>query len=111
MLFTNGVYNKLKFVVQILLPAFATLYFTLSEVWHFPNTSTVMATFTAIAAFLGVLLKMSTTTYNESDHPLGKFDGTIEVTPGEEGDTYKWSADPVALENKHQVLLKIEHAP
>lgn len=111
MLFTNSVYNKLKFVVQILLPALATLYFSLGEIWQLPNTSTIMATLTAIAGFLGVLLRMSTKTFNESDHPLGKFDGTIVVTPGEEGATYKWSADPVALTEKDQVLLKIEHAP
>jgi hypothetical protein len=111
MLFTNSVYNKLKFVVQVLLPALATLYFTLSEIWNFPNTAGVMATLTGIAGFLGVLLRMSTKTFNESDHPLGKFDGTIVVTPGEEGATYKWSADPTALTEKDQVLLKITHAP
>lgn len=60
---TNEIYDILKFIAQILLPAAGTLYFALAEVWGFPYGSEVVATITAIDAFLGAVLQISTTKY------------------------------------------------
>lgn len=63
---SNKIYDVLKFVAQILLPAVATLYFALAEVWGLPYGSEVVATITAVDAFLGAVLQISTNKYNKS---------------------------------------------
>ena len=64
---SNSNYDFLKWVAQILLPAFATLYFALSQIWGLPYSEEVVGTITAIDAFLGALLGISTHLYNKED--------------------------------------------
>lgn len=61
----NRTYDLLKWIAQILLPAIGTLYFALSKIWGFPFAAEVVGTITAIDAFLGALLGISTMQYNE----------------------------------------------
>lgn len=61
----NKTYDKLKFLVQIVLPAGATLYFTLSGIWGLPYGEQVVGTITAVDLFLGVLLGISTEQHNK----------------------------------------------
>lgn len=61
----NKVYDILKWVAQILLPAIATLYFALASIWGFPYAEQIVGTITAIDAFLGVLLGISSAKYNK----------------------------------------------
>ena len=56
----NKVYDALKFTAQILLPAIATLYFTLASIWGLPYAEQIVGTITAVDTFLGVVLKIST---------------------------------------------------
>lgn len=65
MLISNKMYDILKFVAQILLPALATLYFALAGIWGFPYGEQVVGTITAIDAFLGAILGISTKMYNK----------------------------------------------
>lgn len=62
----NKVYDVLKYVTQIVLPAIGTLYFALSGIWGFPYAEQVVGTITAIVTFLGVLLGISSANYNKS---------------------------------------------
>jgi hypothetical protein len=62
---SNKVYNILKYVAQIGLPALATLYFALSGIWGLPFGEQIVGTITAIDTFLGVLLGLSTFQYNK----------------------------------------------
>lgn len=64
---SNSNYDFLKWVAQILLPAFATLYFALSQIWGLQYAEEVVGTITAIDAFLGALLGISTHFYNKED--------------------------------------------
>lgn len=73
---SNKVYDVLKFVAQIVLPAIGTLYFALARIWDFPYAEQIVGTITAIDAFLGALLGISTWQYNK--------DGKIE--PPDEGE-------------------------
>jgi hypothetical protein len=60
------VYNVLKFIAQILLPSLGTLYFALSSVWGsniFPYAEQIVGTLSAIDAFLGALLGISSVRY------------------------------------------------
>lgn len=62
---TNKMYDVLKWVAQILLPAVATLYFAIAQIWGLPYGEEIVGTITAIDAFLGALLGISTYQYNK----------------------------------------------
>lgn len=62
---SNKVYDVLKYIAQIALPAIGALYFALSQIWSLPYGEEVVGTITAIDAFLGALLGISTAIYNK----------------------------------------------
>lgn len=62
----DKVYDILKWIAQYLLPALGTLYFALSTIWGLPYGEQVVGTITAIDAFLGAVLGISSLTYNKS---------------------------------------------
>ena len=62
----DQLYNKLKFIAQVLLPAMGTLYFALAGIWGLPYGEQVVGTITAIDTFLGALLGLSTMQYKKS---------------------------------------------
>lgn len=62
---SNKVYNILKWVAMIVLPALATLYLGLSNVWGLPYGEEVSTTITLINTFLGTVLMISTNQYNK----------------------------------------------
>ena len=62
---SNKVYDVLKYVAQIGLPALATLYFAVAEIWGLPYSAEVIGTITALDTFLGVLLGITTAQYNK----------------------------------------------
>ena len=61
---SNKVYDVLKWIAMYLLPAVGTLYFALSGIWGVPYGEQVVGTITALDTFLGVILGISTATYN-----------------------------------------------
>lgn len=65
---SNKVYDKLKWIAQILLPALGTLYFALAGIWNFPYAEAIVGTITAVDTFLGVLLGISTVNYNKKNN-------------------------------------------
>lgn len=62
---SNKVYDVLKYIAQIVLPAFGTLYFALANIWGLPYGEEVVGTITAVDAFLGALLMISNVNYNK----------------------------------------------
>ena len=66
---TNRAYDVMKFIAQILLPALGTLYFALARIWSFPFAEEVVGTITAVDAFLGAILGISTMQYNKEQPP------------------------------------------
>lgn len=62
---SNKVYDILKWAAQLFLPALATLYFALAQIWGFPFGEEVVGTITAIDTFLGVILGISTASYKK----------------------------------------------
>ena len=61
---SNKVYDVLKYIAQIVLPALATLYFALAKIWNFPYGAEIVGTISAVDAFLGALLQISTNKFN-----------------------------------------------
>lgn len=66
---SNKCYDILKYIAQIVLPALGTLYFALAKIWQFPYGAEIVGTITAVDAFLGALLKISTDQYNQELKP------------------------------------------
>ncbi len=70
---SNRTYDILKYIAQVVLPALGTLYFALAGIWGFPYGDQIVGTLTAVDAFLGVLLKISSNNYyNSIDEYEGK---------------------------------------
>ena len=61
---SNSLYDKLKWVAQILIPAIGTLYFALAQIWGFPYAEQIVGTITALDTFLGAILMISSAKYN-----------------------------------------------
>lgn len=69
---SNKTYDVLKWIAQYLLPALGTLYFALAGIWGFPYGEQIVGTISAVDAFLGVILGISTHNYNkELNHGEG----------------------------------------
>lgn len=64
---SNKLYDALKWIAQILLPAIGTLYFALAGIWDFPYAEAVVGTITAIDTFMGILLGISSANYYKEE--------------------------------------------
>lgn len=62
---SNKTYDTLKWIAQVLLPALATLYFAIAQVWGLPYGEQVVGTISAVDACLGMLLGVSTAQYKK----------------------------------------------
>lgn len=63
----NTVYDILKWVALVVLPALATLYGALAPTWGWPYAEQIVYTITAIDTFLGALLGISNLQYKLDD--------------------------------------------
>lgn len=61
----DKIYNILKWICLICLPALAVLYFTLAKIWGLPYEAEIPATINAIAVFIGALIGISQINYNK----------------------------------------------
>lgn len=61
---SNRAYDILKWVCIIVLPAAATLYAGLGNIWNLPYLDEIPSTIIAVDTFLGALLGVSTIQYN-----------------------------------------------
>lgn len=69
---SNEMYDNLKWIAQIFLPALATLYFGLARIWGFPHGTEIVGTISLVDVFLGELLQISSYNYEG--------DGSLVVT-------------------------------
>lgn len=107
-LLSDKTYSTLKHSAAIVLPALSALYFTLAQVWHFPDTAQVMASIAAVNTAVGALVGVSTLTYNNSD---AKYVGNLIRT--ETPDTINYSLslnhDAPALDKLDEATFKVTH--
>jgi imidazoleglycerol phosphate synthase glutamine amidotransferase subunit HisH len=106
-LLSNRAYDVLKQVVQIVLPAVATLYFALSQIWGLPYGEQVVGTVAALSVFLGAILGLSSLQYKASED---RFDGSLEIKEGKDNKLFRLRLrdDPDQLEGKNEVLFKVD---
>lgn len=106
MILPSKAYDVLKPLATTVLPAVATLYAALASVWHYGYTVEVVATITAVNAFLGVILGLSTKAYNNSDAP---YDGNLDVSEDDASQihTLEITTSPEQLKDQDQVVFKV----
>ena len=64
-LMENHVYDVLKWVTMVVIPALATAYVGLAAVWTWPYADEVAKTSAVVCTLLGALLGISTAQYNK----------------------------------------------
>jgi hypothetical protein len=64
---SDKIYDILKWVALIFIPALGTLYFAISAIWGLPYGEQIVGTLTAVDTFLGALLGISTYQYNKEE--------------------------------------------
>lgn len=106
-------YDALKFIAQVLLPALGTLYVALAALWGLPNPEAVSGTVLALDTALGTLLHLSSSAYNNSD---AKYDGAVNVIPTPNGgktfelELHKGADDLERLDERKELLFKVKKA-
>lgn len=61
----NKVYDILKFIAQIVLPAVATFYVTIAGIWGLPLGDEISRTVMAVDTLLGAILMISSSQYKK----------------------------------------------
>ena len=64
MIINSKVYSVLKYITMIVLPALTTLWLSIGSIWQLPYVEPIGASLTAVTAFLGAILGISTSLYN-----------------------------------------------
>ena len=62
---SNKMYDVLKWIAMVFLPAMATLYLALAGIWGLPYGEEVVGTITAVVTFLGIVLGISSAQYKK----------------------------------------------
>lgn len=98
----NKVYDVLKWVAMVVLPAVAAFYCAIAAIWHLPYAEQVAGTITAIDALLGALLGISSNKYEG--------DGTLYVDKSGEKDIYRFDlGDNLGrISEKSKYVLKVD---
>lgn len=69
---SNKLFDVLKWVSILFLPALAVLYKGLAEIWGLPFVDEIPQTLITINAFLGAILGISTIDYNKKQQELAE---------------------------------------
>lgn len=106
MTLTKGVYDVVKWIALIFLPAGATLYAALAPVWNWPDVQQVVVSATAVDTFLGALVGISSKGY------MPPIDGHVyvsEPTPGNAVARMEFSTHPetIALGKQKYMTLRV----
>ena len=67
MVLSDKVYNVLKWICLIALPAIAVFYFAISKIWGLPYGAEITATINAVAVLIGSLIGISQHNLNKEE--------------------------------------------
>lgn len=96
----DKIYDILKRVALIVVPALATFVNAVGIVWGVPYTNEVTATITAFGVFLGAAIGVSSKYYEPDTH------GNLVVT--KHNDVYAdFTAEPSNLKDGDTIILKV----
>ena len=101
----SKVYDTLKWITSIVLPAIATLYLALSQTWGLPHGEKIAATIMLVVTAMGSILQVSASQYKKTG------DGTITIdTSDPEKDRYHLALDiPIdEVTKRDQIVFKVD---
>jgi Putative phage holin Dp-1 len=104
---SNKLYDYLKFLAQIGLPATGTLYVTLAAIWGLPAPQEVAATILAVDTFLGVLLGLQSASYNKGVVQAGNMN-VVDLESGGKNFSLELNMEPEELEEKKELRFKVQ---
>lgn len=67
----NNIYNLLKWITLVVIPALTTAYVGLSAVWGWPYATEIAKTSAVVCTLLGALLGISTASYYKDESQSG----------------------------------------
>lgn len=79
MIIPNVVYDTLKWICIVVLPALACCYSALAAVWHFPLAEEIPQTILIIQTFIGALLGISSAQYYKASGSIEMPEDEVEV--------------------------------
>lgn len=105
----DSAYNRLKQSTTVIIPAVGALYFALAQIWGLPKAEEVVGTLAALNTFLGLVLGISTRSYNRSDT---KYAGIIEVedTPDVKNLNIILNEATKPLETQQEVVFRVDNS-
>ena len=62
---SNKMYDIIKWIAQIVLPAIATFYVTIASLWNLPFPEEISGTVMALDTLLGAMLMISSENYKK----------------------------------------------
>lgn len=105
MVLSSKLYDILKLITSLILPAVATLYGGLVAIWHLPYGTEIVGSITALNTALGFIISRSTRNYANIT------DGTLNVdTSDPEKDVYSLEVDGAldTLAKKDTITLEVK---
>lgn len=106
---SSGQFNFLRRMVELVLPALATFYFTIAQIFSLPGGEEVVASAAALATLLGVIIVWLRRGYEESD---AKYDGEFVINEHDPmKDTYSLEVETPMFEvpKQSELRLKVRH--
>jgi hypothetical protein len=106
---SDNVYNALKNITQLWLPAFGTLYVSLASLWGLGRPEAVAATCLALATFFGVILRVTNNAYVRKG--IGQVGAIVVTQPTPDSLSYslELDGDPADLKDMSQVTFRVQN--
>ena len=101
---TGKLYDYLKWMAQVVLPALGTLYVALAALWGLPAAQAVAGSILAIDTFLGLLLGISQVSYGKQ---IAGGDIVLEETDDRMTYQLKLDGAPEDLINHKEVRFRV----
>lgn len=103
------IYDFLKWVALVLLPAAATFYIAMSGPLHLPNAEGVSGAIIAVDTFLGAILNLSSKAYNSSEKRFAG-DAVVEGKGDDKKVSFAFNEHPADLvDGKNELTFKVTH--
>lgn len=107
MILPEKAYDFIKWVIQVVIPAFGALYFGVAQILDWHNAEDVVAILALICTFINVVLGISTRQYFKSGEV---FDGVVVMAPGEDGALEAHAglaSPPEKIAGKSHIVLRV----
>lgn len=104
----NKVYDAVKYLVLIAIPAFSTAYLGIDAAVDLPNEDAVVKILAVVAALLGTLAGIASTQYRNSD---ARFDGIIDPVAANSQTSraaLNMKTDEYDAANQKEVVFKVK---